>query len=160
MYMHSIGGSGDYINYREVVCRLVLEPGHYCVIPSTFKPNIKLRFMMRIFTEKPILCTVFQNDPRWWWWLNFKSSFVSHLHQNIQFHINWRVFLNNTGDEGLTYHETRTCFESPAAYIMNQRALQIHGKFMSLVYIYSMITDNYEHFKIIQMTYLMFDLVL
>ncbi|XP_030848278.1 calpain-A [Strongylocentrotus purpuratus] len=64
MYMHSIGGSGDYINYREVVCRLVLEPGHYCVIPSTFKPDITLRFMMRIFTEKPILCTVFQNNPR------------------------------------------------------------------------------------------------
>ncbi|XP_071489485.1 calpain-A-like [Diadema antillarum] len=60
MYMQPVGSSSLYINHREVLGRFNLHPGHYCVIPSTFKPNISLRFMTRIFTEKPILCSALQ----------------------------------------------------------------------------------------------------
>jgi len=45
--------SPAFINLREVCGRHKLAPGHYCVVPSTFEPNQKGEFLMRIFTEKP-----------------------------------------------------------------------------------------------------------
>ncbi|XP_041348912.1 calpain-A-like [Gigantopelta aegis] len=46
------GKSGTYINFREVSSRLDLNPGHYVIIPSAFKPNTHARFMIRVFGEK------------------------------------------------------------------------------------------------------------
>ncbi|KAL3857922.1 hypothetical protein ACJMK2_012547 [Sinanodonta woodiana] len=44
--------SGVYINYREVSARFQLEPGHYVIIPTTFKPNCSASFMIRVFRDK------------------------------------------------------------------------------------------------------------
>ena len=43
---------GVYINLREVSGRFELEPGHYAIIPSTFKSNNPGKFMLRIFAQK------------------------------------------------------------------------------------------------------------
>ncbi|KAK3599373.1 hypothetical protein CHS0354_036379 [Potamilus streckersoni] len=44
--------SGVYINYREVSARFQLEPGHYVIIPTTFKPDCSASFMIRVFRDK------------------------------------------------------------------------------------------------------------
>ncbi len=49
--MHSII-VGIYINLREVSGRFELEPGHYVIIPSTFKPEEPGTFMLRVFAQK------------------------------------------------------------------------------------------------------------
>ena len=35
---------------REVSCRLQLDPGFYCIIPNTLRPNMETQFLLRIFT--------------------------------------------------------------------------------------------------------------
>ncbi|XP_072038054.1 calpain-A-like [Amphiura filiformis] len=54
-----IGNSGLYINHREVQLRCLLEPGHYVVLPTTFDPDKECSFILRIFSEKPIMCKSF-----------------------------------------------------------------------------------------------------
>jgi len=54
LYNYDVGNSGPYINYREVFARFELSVGSYVIIPATFEPNISSRFMMRIYTEKPM----------------------------------------------------------------------------------------------------------
>jgi calpain len=52
-YNKSIARSPSYINLREVITRVKLPPGRYCIVPSTFDPNEEGEFILRIFTEKP-----------------------------------------------------------------------------------------------------------
>ncbi len=52
--LERIGGSGGYINSREVTMRFKLKPGYYLIIPSTYDKNRDAEFMLRVFTEKPI----------------------------------------------------------------------------------------------------------
>lgn len=52
MYNYDSGTSGTYINYREVTARFELEPGHYVIIPTTFKSDFPSKFMIRVFAEK------------------------------------------------------------------------------------------------------------
>lgn len=52
-YNKSVARSPSYINLREVITRVKLPPGRYCIIPSTFDPNEEGEFILRIFTEKP-----------------------------------------------------------------------------------------------------------
>ncbi|XP_014676929.1 PREDICTED: calpain-A-like [Priapulus caudatus] len=52
MYNYDSGTSGTYINYREVTARFELDPGHYVIIPTTFKPGFPASFMIRVFAEK------------------------------------------------------------------------------------------------------------
>ena len=44
-----------FTNKCEVVGRFQLKPGNYVVIPSTFKSRVEGEFLLRIFTEKPLL---------------------------------------------------------------------------------------------------------
>ncbi|KXJ29972.1 calpain-B isoform X1 [Exaiptasia diaphana] len=52
MYNQSVARSPSYINSREVVGRHKLPPGNYFIIPSTFKPQERGNFILRIFSEK------------------------------------------------------------------------------------------------------------
>ena len=49
-----IGGSGAYINNREITQRFRVDPGYYLIIPSTYDEDVSQEFMLRIFTEQPI----------------------------------------------------------------------------------------------------------
>lgn len=51
-YHPDCGKSGVYINFREVSGRFELNPGHYVIIPSSFKPDDQSAFMIRVFGEK------------------------------------------------------------------------------------------------------------
>ncbi|XP_018022767.1 calpain-A isoform X2 [Hyalella azteca] len=51
MYNYEVGTSGVYINYREVLARLDLEPGYYVIIPATFEPQCVGDFMIRVFSD-------------------------------------------------------------------------------------------------------------
>ncbi|XP_076014720.1 calpain-9 [Genypterus blacodes] len=44
--------SSSYAARREVVLRGTLPPGHYIIIPSTFKPNQQGAFLLRVLTEE------------------------------------------------------------------------------------------------------------
>ena len=52
-YNASVAKSPAFINLREVCGRHRLEPGDYCIIPSTFNPNEEGDFLIRIYSEKP-----------------------------------------------------------------------------------------------------------
>ena len=52
-YNASVAKSPAFINTREVCGRHRLEPGDYCIIPSTFNPNEEGDFLIRIYSEKP-----------------------------------------------------------------------------------------------------------
>ena len=43
---------GKYQHYREIVKRFSLFPGHYIVIPSTYRPRQEAKFLLRIYTEQ------------------------------------------------------------------------------------------------------------
>ncbi|XP_050390157.2 calpain-9 [Patella vulgata] len=44
--------SGQYQFYREVTRRFEFSPGVYAIVPSTFKPNVEAKFLLRLYTEK------------------------------------------------------------------------------------------------------------
>lgn len=44
-----------YINTREVFVRFQPKPGSYMVVPATYHPDRKGRFLLRFFVEKPDL---------------------------------------------------------------------------------------------------------
>lgn len=56
-YNYDSGKSGIYINLREVSGRFELDPGHYVIIPSTFKPDQAGTFMLRVFAQKQFKLT-------------------------------------------------------------------------------------------------------
>lgn len=47
-----VAGTRCYINYRQVVGRCRLKPGHYAIVPSTFKANQAGAFQLRLFIER------------------------------------------------------------------------------------------------------------
>ena len=44
----------QFIDMREVTGRHKLEPGSYCIVPSTFESGEEGDFLLRVYTEKPI----------------------------------------------------------------------------------------------------------
>ncbi|ELT98268.1 hypothetical protein CAPTEDRAFT_97820 [Capitella teleta] len=56
-YNYDSGKSGIYINLREVSGRFELEPGHYIIIPSTFKPDLESSFLLRVYAQKAFTIT-------------------------------------------------------------------------------------------------------
>ena len=64
----AIESSPQYINSREITGRHQLNPGRYCIVPTTFEPNHVGDFVLRIFSESAtnmkyvmILITQFKN---------------------------------------------------------------------------------------------------
>ena len=52
--LQRVGGSGSYINSREITKRFKLDPGYYLIVPSIYEEDHEADFMLRIFTENPI----------------------------------------------------------------------------------------------------------
>lgn len=50
----SVAKSPSFINMREVCGRHRLEPGTYCIVPSTFEPNQEGDFLLRVYCEKAV----------------------------------------------------------------------------------------------------------
>ncbi|XP_064485553.1 calpain-B-like isoform X4 [Ornithodoros turicata] len=42
----------QFINYRQVTKRVSIQPGTYCIVPSTYEYDDHAEFLLRIFTEK------------------------------------------------------------------------------------------------------------
>ncbi|CAN7937930.1 unnamed protein product, partial [Ixodes hexagonus] len=47
-----VAGGEDFESDREVTKRFLLLPGHFCVIPCTYDPDVAGDFLLRIYTEK------------------------------------------------------------------------------------------------------------
>ena len=43
--------------FRETVKRFYLKPGPYVIVPSTLEPEKEAEFMLRVFSEKPMVKT-------------------------------------------------------------------------------------------------------
>lgn len=43
--------SGDFIDSREVSARFEVATGNYCIVPSTFDPDVEGEFLLRVFSE-------------------------------------------------------------------------------------------------------------
>jgi hypothetical protein len=46
-----MGSSGVYMQQREVTKRFELPPGNYIIIPSMYRKNKRMKFMMRVYVE-------------------------------------------------------------------------------------------------------------
>lgn len=46
----SIGHTPSFMNLTEVTCRFSVFPGIYCIVPSTFNPNLEAEFILRVFS--------------------------------------------------------------------------------------------------------------
>lgn len=66
--LEKIGSSGPYINKREVTKRFKLKTGAYIIVPSTYDEDIEGEFLLRIFTEKPLV-------KRYYLYFNHNSNF-------------------------------------------------------------------------------------
>jgi len=47
-----VARSGPYTNFREVSARLLLAPGRYCIVPSTYEAGIEAEFSLRVLQER------------------------------------------------------------------------------------------------------------
>ncbi len=47
-----IARSGAFINFREVSARLLLPPGRYCIVPSTYEADRSGDYMVRVLEER------------------------------------------------------------------------------------------------------------
>uniref|UniRef100_A0A673Y777 Calpain 9 n=1 Tax=Salmo trutta TaxID=8032 RepID=A0A673Y777_SALTR len=55
-YNGSKARSKTYINVREISERFTLPPGNYLLVPTTFQPHDEADFLIRIFSEKAVIC--------------------------------------------------------------------------------------------------------
>lgn len=50
----SVAKSPSFINMREVCGRHRLQPGTYCIVPSTFEPGHEGDFLLRVYCETAV----------------------------------------------------------------------------------------------------------
>ena len=70
---------------RETSCRLSLDPGTYCIIPNTLKPNQDGEFLLRVYTYSKIDTTFVQefrtiSCKMLWFW----SISLNNWHQTMK----------------------------------------------------------------------------
>jgi calpain len=53
-YNASVAKSPSFINMREICGRHKLQPGSYCIVPSTFEPGQEGDFLLRMYCETAV----------------------------------------------------------------------------------------------------------
>ncbi|CAG8513647.1 10540_t:CDS:2 [Ambispora leptoticha] len=106
-----------YINAREVTSRMVLEPGRYVLIPSTFDAGEEGSFLLRLFSSNHLNVTRLIDDaPKKKWYEGKRSDFVGMARIKI-------LSLNLTREVGSAILNT-TLLDTKNGKLVNELSVQ------------------------------------